>query len=96
MIHPFKRGERYRVIKPGARLTGMQPIRGGFQGWGQELPVGTILTCDGESWTFGDGVPVIKWTDENGRYIANDCEFRPSVGGMWNLKPDASYLELVS
>lgn len=93
----FTRGKQYRVVKPGAHLDGMQPIRGGQQGWrGPVLDVGTILTCDGRRMTFGDGVPRIMWRDENGDFIANDCEFHPSIGGMWNAEPDPSFFEEVA
>jgi hypothetical protein len=93
----FKEGQKWRVIKAGAQLQGMQPVdRYAQQGWSMKLAVGTVLTCAGSKWTFGDGVPVIKWLDENGNYLANDCEFHPAVGGMWASAPADGYLELVS
>jgi hypothetical protein len=91
----FEHGRKFRVIKEGAGLTGMKPITGGYQGWGMKIAVGTVLTCAGRAWTFGDGVPVIKWLDENGKFIAADCEFVPSTGGMWSRCPDVAYLEAV-
>ena len=57
---------------------------------------GDILTCAGSSMTFGDGVPALKWTDENGDWIANDCTFTPVQGGMWSGQiPEDGYLEEV-
>lgn len=91
----FCEGRKFRVIKAGAKLQGMQPVRGGQQGWAQSLAVGTILTCAGKSMTFGDGVPIVKWTDENGKFLANDCEFKPSLGGMWSSYPNPEFLEAV-
>lgn len=43
----------------------------------------------------GDGVPIIKWSDENGKPLAGDCEFHPQTGGMWASAPADGYLELV-
>lgn len=91
----YVKGDRYRVVKAGCRLEGMQPIQGGQRGWGKMLAVGDVLTCDGRSMTFGDGVPVIKWQDENGNFLANDCCFVPALGGMWTSYPDPSCLEKV-
>lgn len=91
----FIKGQKWRVIKDGSSLSGMQPIPGGQQGWGKRLAVGDVLTCAGVSMSFGDGVPLVKWLDENGKYLANDCEFLPAVGGMWNMHPNLDFLELV-
>jgi hypothetical protein len=92
----FKKGQRYRVTKSGAALSGMKPIAPyAQQGWAQRLGIGDVITCAGVSMTFGDGVPVVKWRGANNEWLANDCEFKPSAGGMWNQVPDASYLELV-
>jgi len=93
----FEKGKRYRVIKSGARLTGMQPIRtGSFQGWRMDLAVDDIITCLGKSMTMGDGVPALKWADENGAPLANDCLFKPTQGGMWSGQvPEDGYLEEV-
>lgn len=89
----FKAGQKWRVIRSGAKLFGMKPA-GPYaqQGWSMDLDVGTVLTCDGEKWTFGDGVPVIKWLDAEGNWLASDCEFRPAVGGVWSTAPADGYL----
>jgi len=74
----------------------MKPVgRYAQEGWAKKLRVGEVLTCDGSSMTFGDGVPIIKWFDENGHWLANDCEFKPAVGGMWTSLPDPTCLEVV-
>lgn len=92
----FRDGQRWRVIKAGASLWGWKPCGpGARQGWRQELAVDTVITCAGRSMSSGDGVPLIKWTDENGNHLAGDCEFRPETGGMWASAPADGYLELV-
>jgi hypothetical protein len=92
----FCKGTRWRVIRSGARLWGWTSIPGGQQGWGLDLPLGMILTCEGSSMTSGDGVPAIKWTDENGKFLVSDCTFRPVKGGMWGGQvPADGYLEPV-
>lgn len=93
----YEKGRRYRVVRAGARLRGMQPAgRGCQRGWRKDLAVGEILTCSGTSMTFGDGVPALKWADEDGKWLANDCIFDPVAGGMWSgQKPVEGYLELV-
>lgn len=84
MSTTYEAGKRYRVIKEGARLEGMKPVAPYCQqGWSQDLHVGDVITCGRTSMTFGDGVPALKWLDENGEWIANDCLFRPVQGGMW-------------
>ena len=93
----YEKGKRYRVVKAGAQLRGMQPTGPNVQrGWGKDLEVGDVLTCLGTSMTFGDGVPALKWADENGEWLANDCRFSPVQGGMWSGQiPVDGYLELV-
>lgn len=93
----YKKGQRYRVVKAGAHLHGMQPVAPCVQqGWRKDLKVGDILTCQGESMTFGDGVPALKWADEDGQWLANDCLFSPIQGGMWGGQvPEDGYLEPV-
>lgn len=80
----YEAGKKYRVTREGARLTGMQPIAPYVQqGWSRDLHIGDVLTCAGRSMTMGDGVPALKWKDENGEWLANDCLFQPGQGGLW-------------
>lgn len=79
----YTKGSQWMVTRAGAYLFGWQPIRGGQQGCRTDLTPGMVLTCDGTSWTGGDGVPALKWTDQNGDWIATDCTFYPTKGGMW-------------
>lgn len=95
MSHLYEKSEKYRVVKQSCSLQGMKPVIGGQQGWARKLTVGEVLTCAGTAWTSGDGVPVIKWLDADGNWIANDCEFQPSTGGMWSQRPSDDCLELV-
>lgn len=93
----FEKGKKYRVVKPGARLRGYKPVGPNCEeGWSRDLEVGEIITCAGSSMTFGDGVPALKWHDKDGKWIANDCLFRPVQGGMWGGQvPEDGYLEEV-
>jgi hypothetical protein len=86
-----------RVIREGARLTGMVPVAPYTQqGWSKQLHVGDVITCAGSGMTFGDGVPALKWKDENGQWLANDCIFQPVQGGMWSGQiPEDGYLQEV-
>lgn len=83
----FKKGQKWRVCAHGVHLWGMKPIPGGQQGRQAPAPLSTVLTCAGVCMTFGDGVPVVKWTDANGQWIANDCIMSPAEGGMWSSAP---------
>lgn len=91
----YESGKKYRVIKEGARLSGMKPTAPYCQtGWRQDLHVGDVLTCAGRSMTSGDGVPALKWKDADGEWLANDCLFHPVQGGMWSGQvPVDGYLE---
>lgn len=87
----FKEGQKWQITRP-SKLSGMQAIPGGQQGWGRDVPAGTILTCSGVRWTFGDGVPVVKWLDADGNHIASDCTLLPAEGGMWSSVPRADHI----
>lgn len=91
----YEKGRKYRVVKPGAKLSGYKPTAPYVQeGWSKRLEVGEILTCAGSNMTMGDGVPALKWNDEHGKWIANDCLFRPVKGGMWGGQvPEDGFLE---
>jgi len=92
----FFKGTMWRVIKPG-RLVGMKPC-GPFaqQGWSEPALKGMELLCDGVQMTFGDGVPVVKWLTQDGKWIATDCEFLPKQGGMWFGVPHHEHLVPIS
>jgi hypothetical protein len=94
----YERGRKYRVIKAGAKLSGTKPVAPYCsQGFGKRLEVGEVITCAGSAMTFGDGVPALKWNDENDKWIANDCLFSPVKGGMWGGQiPEDGYLEEVT
>lgn len=92
----FRDGQRWKVIKAGASLWGWRPCGPGAQeGWRHNLSVGDIITCRGRSMSGGDGVPLIKWADADGKHLTGDCEFNPHTGGMWSSAPADGYLELV-
>jgi hypothetical protein len=98
MSEKYEKGRRYRVVKAGAKLSGMKPVAPYCeQGWGKELEIGEVITCAGTAMTFGDGVPAMKWHDADGRWLANDCLFSPVKGGMWGGQvPEDGYLEEVN
>lgn len=84
----YREGQIWRVQSDAAKLTGMKPSGPYAQsGWRQTLKRGDILTCGGEKWTFGDGVPAITWMGPRGEWLANDCTLSPSVGSLWNQRP---------
>lgn len=94
----FVRGKKFRVIAEGSYIHGMVPIAPYCQqGFSEPLAVGTILTCAGESMTYGDGVPAIKWLREDGKPICNDAIFSNVVGGMWGGQvPEPGWMEPVT
>ena len=80
----FVRGERYRVVKEGGYLRGFRPIGPGMETlWRKDLRIGDVITCASSAFTAGDGVPIIRWRDADGKPLANDCEFQPDNGRMW-------------
>ena len=88
MSTQYKRGQKWRVMVDNARLSGMKSNGPYAQsGWRMDVPKGTVLTCLGEQWTAGDGVPVVQWADEHGNFLASDCTFSPAIGTMWNRTP---------
>jgi hypothetical protein len=94
----YTKGSQWRVVQPGAHLWGMVAAgRGCYDLWRQELQVGDIIICDGISMTSGDGVPAVKWLDQNGKMLAVDCCFMPVKGGMWGGQvPQDGFLEPVA
>lgn len=90
-------GARFRVIKAGARLHGWTPVRGGANGWSQELAVGDVITCTG----FGPGMGSdpghgVEFTSDavtaDGAF---HVDFFPQVGGIWAYRPAPGYLEAI-
>lgn len=81
----FENGRKFRVVVAGLKVSGMKPVAPYTQqGWSEQLPIGTVLTCDGTSMTFGDGVPALKWRDAHGSFICNDALIEPHMPGMWS------------
>lgn len=97
----WKAGASYRVIREGARLRGMLPARAPngclyHIGWGRSLAVGEVIVCDGTTMTMGDGVPAVKWRDQNVTTGIRDCIFSPQVGNMFSMVPADGYLEPIN
>lgn len=97
-VGDYRVGARYRVLRPGARLSGMMPTGPYCQkGWRRDLEPGDVLTYKGRSMTFGDGVPAMKWAGPDGEWLANDCTIWPYQGGMWGgMVPMDGLLEEVT
>lgn len=89
----FVRGERYRVVKKGGDLRGFRPTGPGMETlWRKDLRVGDVITCAGGAFTSGDGVPIVRWLDADGKLLANDCEFQPDDGRRWGSLPAEGFL----
>lgn len=90
-------GDKYQVVREGCYLRGMRPIGPGVETlWRRDLHLGDVITCAGVAMTAGDGVPIVKWLDEDGTVLANDCEFQPDDGRAWGSMPTAGYLVKVT
>lgn len=95
----FPKGAKFRVVKDGARLSGMVPFAGGaYQGWGHVLAVGDVIESRGfgPGWGSDPGYGV-HWTCEAVREArASFVEFKPSGSGNWfTYWPAAGWLEQV-
>lgn len=93
----YKRGTKVRVTKPGAHLSGMTPISGGYSSWSKKLNEGDVLTVGhvGAGWGSDPGHGV-HFSHLNGEKInANYVEFRPMQGGMWAYRPAEGWVEVV-
>jgi len=64
----YAKGKKFRVIKEGAKVQGMQAMPGYHQGWQRPLAVGDVVESRGFEWGWGsdpgqevhfivDGVP---------------------------------------
>jgi len=89
----YVRGERYTVVRDGGYLRGLWPAGPGMEAlWRKDLRIGDVITCAGSAFTAGDGVPIIRWRDADGKPLANDCEFQPDNGRMWGSLPAEGFL----
>lgn len=91
-------GTKWRVVKEGGRLSGLTPAGpSAWRGWGQQLQVGDIITCDGIKNGFGsDPVPEAHFhNDASVEAHSGSTVFRPQVG-MWQAWPVDGYLELIT
>lgn len=91
----YAAGKKFRVVKEGARLSGMEPKPGYLQGWGQVLHIGDVIECAGlrGGWGSDPGPDTIQWRVEGKSFV----EFLPREGGMWGPHaPAEGYLEEVS
>jgi hypothetical protein len=49
----YAKGKKFRVIREGAVVTGMQAMRGYHQGWQRPLAVGEVVESKGFEWGWG-------------------------------------------
>jgi hypothetical protein len=99
----FRRGRKFRVIKPGCELNGELPS-GGF-GTGLRhtwescvipLSVGDVLTCNGPGLDRLRNGKVVQWRNENGEWMTYYSHIWPCTGGgdePYVVYPDPTYLE---
>lgn len=89
----YPAGSRHRVLRDGARLTGLVPKPGYQQGWSCHLAAGDVIEAAG----YGPG-----WGSDPGYGIhfrvpgVNFAEFQPSQGGAFNFGPADGWLEAVA
>ena len=91
--HRYPEGAKFRVVKPGAYLSGMRPIApSAFQGARIDLAVGDVIEVSrvAPGWGSDPGPPIVQWKAD-----MNFPEFRPQVGSFWFPEPDDTYLERV-
>jgi hypothetical protein len=96
----YPKGQRFRVIKAGGSLSGMMPMAGhsnAYQGWGQDLAVGEIITClgYGPGWGSDPGYGIHFTTDKVRQDHVSFAEFRPMAGGAFDYHPADGYLEKI-
>ena len=87
----FRRGRKFRVIKPGCELNGELPS-GGF-GTGLRhtwescvipLSVGDVLTCNGPGLDRLRNGKVVQWRNENGEWMTYYSTSGPAPGAVMN------------
>jgi len=93
----WQAGRRFRVIREGARLSGMVPmdIPNALQSWGRPLEVGEIIESRGFIMGWGsDSLPEVNFTAADVPDNARHVHLYPSAG-MWMPWPADGYLEEV-
>ena len=94
----YQRGKKFRVIKNGVILSGTIPTAEWAQkGIGRQIPIGTILTCNGFCQQMGSDSGInVGWSDEYGHKIMNYCSVEPAIWSQYLAAwPEEGYLELV-
>lgn len=91
------KGRRFRVIAPGAKLSGLVSIGpSAWRGWDQSLTVGDVIECLGFVMGWGsDNIPQAMFrTEESMEAKASYVHFYPEKG-MWSPYPREGFLEPV-
>ena len=87
----------YVIVGEGARLSGMVPKGPGwYQGWGQDLPPGTVVRYEGSASGWGsDPLPVEHhWSTEESREVHSNFTCLKPDEGMWDSRPIAGLIRL--
>ena len=80
-------------MKEGGYLRSFRPTAAGMETlWRKDLRLGDVITCAGSAFTAGDGVPIIRWINADGKPLANDCEFQSDDGWIWGSLPAEGFL----
>lgn len=90
----FKEGNRFRVVREGARLEGLVYFgETTWSGWSRNLEVGEIVTCTGwqPAWN-AEHVSVANFTAENVPPNARWCSVWP-IAGLFLPWPMPGFLE---
>jgi hypothetical protein len=94
--HCFKQGQKFRVIKDGARLEGLIIFgKTNWSGWSRRLTVGEVLVCNGEE--NGWDSSTVKLITFNGARVPENARYVTvwPMAGLWSPWPMAGYLELI-
>lgn len=84
-------GKEYVITGPGAHLSGMVPKPGYMQGWGQDLPIGSVVRYEGCHRGWGsDPLPTEDhWSTEESRAVHASFVCLKPDEGFWDSRPRA-------
>jgi hypothetical protein len=92
----FRRGRKFRVIKPGCELIG--ELMTSSEPCVMPLSVGCVLSCNGPGLDPDRIRKVVHWRNEKGKWPAYYSSFWPCTGGAvepYVVYPDPTCLETI-